>query len=335
MKIQRNFPLSKLVTMKLGGRASFVITVKKKEDVPKALAFARERSLPWVVISGGSNVIGADAFKGVVILMRIGGMKRLEGFRWHFGAGVALDVAVQKTIDASHSGMECLSGIPGNIGGAPVCNAGAYGQEVSDVIAGVEAYDVAKERFVNLNRKECRLEYRGSVFKSHPGKYIITGVCVELSVPDSEMPINHPGLAQHLKDHGVTKVSPKILRRAVLLLRSERLPSLKKHASAGSFFKNPVLTAREFTKFHRAFPDAPYQEQSGGEAKIPAGWLLDQSGLRGVEKFGFVSYHKNALVVINKSAETLADLEKYTKFASQTVHKKFGITLKRDPDMIK
>ena len=335
MKVQKDFLLSKLVTMRLGGRASFMVTIKRREDIPKALAFAAKQGLPWFVVSGGSNVIGSDHFNGVVILIKIGGIQRLGSYKWRFGAGVILDAAVSKTVKAGHSGMECLSGIPGNVGGAPVHNAGAYGQELSDIVTGVEVYDVDIRRFMNLSRKECKFEYLSSVFKRNPGKYIITGVNVELHAPDSGMPIKHLGLAKHLKDHGVVKVSPKILRRAVLHLRSERLPSLKKHASAGSFFKNPILNSREFTKFHKKFPDAPYEKQSDGSVKIFAGWLMDNGSLRGLEKFGFVSYEKNALIVINKSAKVLADLENYTKFVIDAVVKKFGITLERDPSVIK
>ncbi|MCL1929779.1 UDP-N-acetylmuramate dehydrogenase [Candidatus Saccharibacteria bacterium] len=334
MRIQKDFLLSKLVTMKLGGRASFVVTVRKKQDIPKALAFARSKKLPWFVLGGGSNVIGADFYNGVVILVKIGGIKRSDNYQWHFGAGVVLDTAIEKTIKAGSSGLECMSGIPGTVGGAPVHNAGAYGQELSDVVTSVEAYDVAKQEFVSLSHKSCKFEYLSSIFKNHPGKYIITGLNVQLRPSDPQMTLGHPGLKQHLKEHGVVKVSPKLLRRAVLNLRAERLPSLEKHASAGSFFKNPILSARKFAKFHKAFPGAPFDKQPSGEVKIFSGWLLEQAGLKGVEKFGFASYSENALVVINKSAKTLAELENYTQFASDAVFEKFGVTLERDPDII-
>jgi len=334
MKIQKNYPLSKLTTIKLGGRASFVVTVRSPDDVPRALKFAEEKKLPWFVLSGGSNSIGSDAFNGVVILMRIGGIKRLEGSRWRFGAGVVLDTAVEKTVKAGLSGMECLSGIPGNVGGAPVHNAGAYGQELSDVMTSVEAYSVKEQKFVTLGRKDCKFEYLGSMFKHQPKEYIITEVNVELHAPDSEMPIKHEGLKKHLAEHGVNKVSPKLLRRAVLTLRAERLPSVKKYASAGSFFKNPLLSAREFVKFHKNFPEAPYDEQPDRTVKVYAGWLMDKAGLKGVEKYGFVSYDKNALIVINKSALTFTALEQYTDFVQKSIRKTFGIKLERDPDVI-
>jgi UDP-N-acetylmuramate dehydrogenase len=335
MKIRQNQSISKFVTIKLGGPASFVVTVTKKEEIPKALGVAKKSKLPWFVSGGGSNTIGRDTFKGVLILNRIGGIARLGGRKWRIGTGVELDKAVAKTVKANHSGMECLSGIPGNVGGAPVHNAGAYGQEFSSVITSVEAYDVQNHKFVNLNRKDCQFSYLNSVFKQSPSRYIITSVVVELEEPDSEMPIKHSGLQNYLEQHKISKVSPKILRKAVLRLRDERLPSLKKYASAGSFFRNPVLETKASQTFRRQFPDAPFEELPDGQTKVFAGWLIEQAGLKGVKKYGFTTYSKNALIVINESATSFAALEKFTKFLQTKVYQKFRVKLERDPDLIK
>lgn len=186
MKIHENLPISELTTMKLGGKARYIIEITAEDDILPAYKFARERDLPTYIISGGSNIIAQDEdYHGVVLLNKIKGVhiveKTASTIQLKIGSGELLDDICAEFAKKGYTGMEAMSAIPGTIGGAVIQNSGAYGQDISKVLISVEAFDTQTNRLVAISKSEINYGYRTSIFNSSAkGRYFITAVCVKL-----------------------------------------------------------------------------------------------------------------------------------------------------------
>lgn len=350
MKMRENVPISEMTTMRLGGIARYVISVTTAEEVREAFAFARERALPTWVMGGGANTIGHDeGFPGVIILNEIkdiyiicgDGVKKVpltearslalgEKMVLQGGAGEVWDDVVQVVCDLGYSGVEALSMIPGTLGAAPVQNIGAYGQEVAQVIRSVEAYDTWHDEYVTLEKAEMDLRYRQTRFNSgtEAGRFVILTVTLELAKKPLERPF-YNSLERYIEKYHETDFSPANIRRMICKIRGEKLPDPKLVASAGSFFKN-VLVDPEGAEAAE-MKGIPVWRNADGSGKINSGWLIEACGLKGKEMFGFRVSEKAALVLINESAKSYADLAKARAKIVDTVRAKFGYELKQEP----
>lgn len=182
MKIQENVSLSELTTMRVGGEARWVITCESRDDIITAIDFARERSLPWFVLGGGSNVVAGDDYIGVIILNRIKGFEQIDDTTYRIGSGENWDETVAKLCTENLSGVECLSLIPGVAGATPVQNVGAYGQDISQTLVELTVYDANDGQFKTLSNDDCKFAYRESIFKSQIDRhYIICDITLRLS----------------------------------------------------------------------------------------------------------------------------------------------------------
>src|SRR5215467_12818137 len=167
MEILQNRPLAPLTTLGVGGNARFLVQAETFADVEEAVAFSRSKDLPLFVLGGGSNVLISDAgWNGLVLQISIPGIEEIGPGQFAVGAGVDWDAFVEQCVSQNHAGIECLSGIPGSVGGTPVQNVGAYGQEVSETISSVQVFDLAESRIRELTATECRFTYRTSIFNS-------------------------------------------------------------------------------------------------------------------------------------------------------------------------
>lgn len=349
MKIQENIPLSALTTMRIGGRAQFVIELHEPDDVPAAINFAHERRLPWFVLGGGSNVIADESYDGVIILNRIHGFKEISsdasGAIYQIGAGENWDETVARLVAQNLSGAEFLSAIPGVAGATPVQNVGAYGAEISQLLIELTAYNVATGKFEKLTNADCHFSYRNSIFKPQiDRKYIITYITLRLSRTSARPPFynslqkyllaKHPELARN--DHEFRdniSFTPAEIRRAVIEIRHYKLPDPAQIPSAGSFFKNPIVDAETARQLLARFPDAPHFPAPDNQVKLAAGWLIDQTGLKGFTDDGLQIYPKNALVVTNIAEHNSVDnLAKFRAEIIAKVHDKFGLTLEQEPE---
>jgi UDP-N-acetylmuramate dehydrogenase len=322
--------------MRLGGSARYVVEILSKDDLVAAVEFARERDLPWFVLGGGSNVVARGDFPGLIILNRIKGFKKIDDDEtsvvYRIGAGENWDLVVKRLVEAGLSGVEAMSAIPGCAGSTPIQNVGAYGQEIADVLVELEAYDTDSDQFVTLDAEECGFSYRNSIFKNPETRHhIITSITLRLSKEPPKPPF-YPSLEKYLTDNNITDFTVANIRTAVIAIRANKLPDPRSIASAGSFFKNPIVSRAVADELLVNFPDAPHWEMPGEKEKLAAGWLIDQAGLKAYEAHGMQIYSKNALVVTNLSAKSADDLEKFKSEVIARVKEKFGVALEQEPE---
>ncbi len=314
--------------MRLGGAARYVIDVEKTEDVAEAYAFAEEKNLPVYVLGCGSNIIGRDGgFDGVIIVNHLLGMGEIDDVTLYAYSGELLDDFVTYATKKGLSGIEALSAVPGTVGAAPVQNVGAYGQDISQTLVEVEAYDTRAKKIAILAREELDFGYRHSIFNSGKdvGRYFITKVTVRLKHGSLQPPF-YNSLQKYLDDNKITDYSPETIRLAVRAVRESKLPDPAEIASSGSFFKNVYLDDPEEIEKARA---AGIPVWDGG--KIPSGWLIENAGLKGRIFHGMRVSDKASLVLINESAESYADLATAREEVIKVVRDKFGYTLEQEP----
>jgi len=338
MHIQTDVSLKHYSTMRLGGLANALVEVQSKEDLLAALQWAKERQLPHLMLGGGSNVIFSNGFPGLVIVNKLQGFQVLH--KEHnevivqIGAGENWDTIVGRTVEMGLSGIEKLSLIPGTAGATPVQNVGAYGAEIADTFVKLEAYDLAEQQFVTLNKEDCQFSYRNSIFKSPKHRrYIITSLTLRLSTKPPEPPF-YDTLQKYLDKQRVRIYTPQIIRDAVIAIRASKLPDPKYLPNIGSFFKNPIISEAEAVALRHQYPDVPSFAASKDRVKIAAGWLIDTAGLKGYTSHGMRVYEKNALVFVNDSANSFEDLAAFKQEIIDTVHQKFGIVLEQEPELI-
>ena len=333
MKIRENVPISELTTMRLGGAARYVVEVESEDEVKKAWGFAAEKELPVYILGSGSNIIGRDGgFNGVILVNKIKGMgiavpEENGMIDLYANSGELLDDFVTYGTQMGFSGMEALSAIPGTVGAAPVQNVGAYGQDISQTLISVRAYDDLLEEIVDLPVYDLDLGYRHSIFNSGDGvgRYFITQITVRLERKTLKPPF-YNSLQKYLEDHNITDYSPESIRKAVRAVRESKLPDPAEIASSGSFFKNVYLKTPEEIK---AAEGRGIPVWDGG--KIPAGWLIEHAGLKGQVFHGMRVCDKASLVLINEDARSYADLDAARKEIIAIVRAKFGYTLEQEP----
>mgnify|MGYP000885955632 FL=1 len=353
LKIEENVMIKDLVTMRIGGPARFVITVTEKEDIPEAYKFAKEHNLPVWILGGGANTFSKDeGFEGVIILDRIMGISQVkapEGEEEKEGVayfkaygGEQWDDLVTFVSERGYSGIEAMAGIPGTAGAAPVQNIGAYGQEVTQVIVSVEAYDTKLEKFVVVPASEMKMSYRKSIFNSgeNVGRYFIYSTTVRVKKGQLNPPF-YRSLQAYVDEHGETDFSPLNIARMVKEVRNSKLPDPEKIASAGSFFKNVYLTDEEadeaetrgiqvWRNAKEVGPDSPEKRTN----LVNSGWLIEEAGLKGKVFHGMKVSDKAALILINESARSYADLAAAREEIAKIIFEKFGFKIEQEPDEI-
>ena len=340
--------------MRLGGNARFVIEVESVADVKEAFRFADEKQLPVFALGAGANTIGRDeGYDGVLILDRIKGIEVVEetedGVLVRAGGGEVWDDLVAYCCEREYSGIEAMSGIPGLVGSAPVQNIGAYGQDISQTIDHVEAYDRQSREMVILGRDEMQMGYRSTIFNTgdNAGRYFITAVTLMLENREFLRPPFYASLQAYLaKEQGIEApsdgtlpeiadrfYSPNEIRQAVLAVRGAKLPDPATIPSSGSFFKNIYLSDDEASAA-RAQGLKVYDKPGGGHM-LNSGFLIQSCGLSGKLLHGMRVNERAALVLINESAKSYADLDAARSEIRQAVKTKFGYDLQQEPVEIK
>lgn len=328
MKIRENVPISELTTMRLGGPAKFVIEIESQDEVVEAFDFVNEHGLPFFILGDGANTIGHDeGFDGVIIMNKIKGVTVSGNMIYAFG-GEEWDKVVEAACEHNLTGIEALSKIPGTAGAAPVQNIGAYGQDVSKVLKSVEVYDTLIDEFKTLKNEELKFSYRKSILNSEEaGRYFVIAIAMELKDGQMERPF-YNSLEKYIEENNETDFSPKSIRRMVSAIRADKLPDPKERASAGSFFKNVYLSDEEAKAAEeKGLP--VYHGKDGN--KINSGWLIEHAGLSGKTLHGMHVNEKAALVLINDSAKSYADLAAAREEIVKTVKEKYGYEIKQEP----
>lgn len=338
MQIQTNVSLKNYSTMRIGGIAKAMTTVTTPEDVKSAVAWARARNAPLLLLGGGSNVIFSDGYDGLVVVNRIKEFAVLDDTAEHtlirVGAGENWDDIVQKTVGMGLHGLEFLSAIPGTAGATPVQNVGAYGAEIADTFVELRAFDMHTNGFVTLSKQDCGFTYRNSIFKSPiDRRYIICTITLRLEKSMPKPPF-YAALQAYLDAHGITEYTPATIRKAVIAIRAKKLPDPAHVANTGSFFKNPIVPATQAAELLAQHPTMPHWSLPDGRVKLAAGWLVDEAGLKGYKAHGMATYEHHALVLVNEHAKNYADLLAFKNEIIAKVQAAFGVILEQEPELL-
>ncbi|NBV12010.1 MAG: UDP-N-acetylmuramate dehydrogenase [Actinobacteria bacterium] len=326
--------LANHTSLRIGGPAKNFVHATTEEELVNAVKAADAAGDEVLIIGGGSNVLVADAgFNGTVIRVETKGntyhVDACSGGMITVAAGEDWDEFVAWILEKGFAGLETMSGIPGTVGGAPIQNIGAYGHEVSEVIARVRTWDRKEGAYKTFSNSECEFSYRSSVFKKNPGRYVIIDVTFQLRNGEMSLPIKYKELASYLGVELESRVLVSEVRKAVLALRAAKgmLLDAKDHDtwSAGSFFVNPVLSAEAAAKLPA---DAPRWVQEDGRVKTSAAWLMENAGFKkGQIHNGAGVSNKHVLALINNGSASAADIAELARKAKKMVQEKFGVEL--------
>jgi UDP-N-acetylmuramate dehydrogenase len=336
MDIHTNIPLKNYTTMRLGGNARFMAEAHTPNEIAEICRNAHSQKLPIFVLGGGSNVIVRDSgFNGIVVRNKIPGFEVIASepgqTQIKIGAGENWDDVVKRTVDMNLTGIEAMSAIPGTAGAAPVQNVGAYGQEIADTLVSLTAYDNETDAFVTLMAADCGFSYRHSIFRGDAvGRYVITDITLRLYTTAPQPPF-YAAVQKYFEEHDITLFTAQIVRDAVIAIRKDKLPDPSIMPNTGSFFKNAIVEDWQLVDLRKEYPDIPTYDMSDGRFKVPTGWLIEQTGLKGKTIHGMRIHNKNALVLINESASGYADLAAARDEIMGAVRDKFRITIVQEP----
>ncbi len=333
--------LSDWTTLRVGGPAGAFVEVPDVASLSGALRQAEAEDVPVLVLGGGSNVVVADeGFPGTVVRIAMTGVRfqpEVDGVIAHVGAGEDWSALVSRFVAEGLSGTECLSGIPGLAGATPVQNVGAYGQDVSETITSVTAWDRRARSLTRMTPADCRFSYRDSLFKRNP-RYVVTEVAFDLRRSRSSGPLRYGELARRL-GIAVGKTAPLgetagaviELRRAKGMVLEADDPDSR---SVGSFFTNPVLDEARMRELLKLAPDVPrFGEERG--TKVPAAWLVERSGFaRGYRKGGAAISSKHALALTVLDGGSASDLVALARDVRDGVMQRFGVRLEPEPVLV-
>lgn len=334
--IEENFSLKSFNTFGIQSYAKIFAEATTIDDLKSIIDIFRDNPLPKLVLGGGSNLLFTQDFDGIVMYPNLEGIELVK----HSGeitwlrayAGENWDKFVEFCVSKKLGGIENLSLIPGNVGACPIQNIGAYGVEVKDVIESVEVIDIKTGDKLIFSNADCQFGYRNSIFK-HEGKnkYIITSVVFKLR--------NQPAIFLNYKDvmeelSNFSEVTVATVRQSIINIRRRKLPDPAEFGNAGSFFKNPVISTNLFQTIREKFSSAPSFPVDNESVKIPAAWLIETCGWKGVRQ-GNVGTHENQpLVIINYNGATGREVVQLAEKIHKSVSQRFGIELEMEVNVI-
>jgi UDP-N-acetylmuramate dehydrogenase len=340
LAVRRHAPLAPLTTLGVGGAAEWFAVANDAGDVQAAHAWCAERRQPLHVLGGGSNLVVADeGVQGLVLQVAIGGVAvRGEGSETvvRAGAGEGWDGVVALAVERGLAGLECLSGIPGSVGGTPIQNVGAYGQEVADTIERVHVFDRHSGEYGELGAGACAFSYRSSRFKgADAGRFVVCGV--EMRLRRGEPTVTYPDIIEYLRHAGAARPSLGQTREAVLAVRRRKGmvvdPADPDSRSVGSFFMNPVVAAAARERVSSAAgAAAPGFVLPDGRVKLAAAWLIEQAGFaRGFADGAVGLSSKHPLAIVNRGGAAASDVVRLAVRIKRRVLERFGVALRPEP----
>ncbi len=324
MIFTENKSLLSFNSFRLPALARWYCEVSDTEQLREAASFANQRNLDPFVIGGGTNIVLTGDIDGLVIHNRIEGMD-IGADALVVGAGADWHEFVARTVSAGIGGLENLALIPGSAGAAPVQNIGAYGVELSDRFAWLDACHMKTLESVRFEGKDCRFTYRDSYFKKD-GNWCITRLGLR---PSEAIVMTYPGVNSYLEQRNLAPSHEGVFK-AVCHLRRAKLPDVHQQPNVGSFFKNPIVDADAALGLRQRFRDIP-QHKADGMIKLSAAWLIEQAGLKGASEGGVSVSDTHALVLVNRGQGSVSQLRALVQQITAAVQKKFGVTLDIEP----
>ena len=335
MNIQQNISLKPYNTFGIDAIASRFVSVDCFFSLQEILTQEKDVFL----LSGGSNMLLTKNINKLVVHINITGIsidrENENDVHITVNAGEDWHDFVLWCISQNYGGLENLSLIPGHVGTSPIQNIGAYGVEIKDVITKVEGIDISTTKRVEFSNADCAFGYRNSIFKNElKGKVVITSVSFKLSKKRHQLNTSYGAIEQELAAKNILKPSLKNISDAVIKIRKSKLPDPKEIGNSGSFFKNPIISKEQFLALQKANTSMPSYAVSENEIKIPAGWLVEQSGFKG-KRFGDAGVHdKQALVLVNYGNASGKEIHQLAKKIQETVFKNFKISLEIEVNII-
>ncbi|MGB0123811.1 MAG: UDP-N-acetylmuramate dehydrogenase [Silvibacterium sp.] len=339
MEFREQVPLAPYTTFKIGGPARWFAEAVTESDILQAVDFARLRDLPLFVLGGGSNLLVADeGFAGLVVRVGLCGIEQQDDV-FQVAAGEDWDGFVALVVEREYAGVECLAGIPGTVGGTPIQNVGAYGQEVSETVARVRVLNLGSLKFEEFTNQACGFSYRRSVFNTaERGKYIVTRVTYELR-KNGAARVSYADLKRYFKDCSAPSLHE--VSAAVREIRSGKgmflVPGDPDCRSAGSFFKNPIVAAEHYARIAaQEASEVPHYPAADGAVKIPAAWLLERAGFHKGYALGAAGISsRHTLALINRGNARAADIFALRDRIIAEVAARFGIGLEPEPVLLR
>lgn len=337
MRLLRNFSLKNYNSFGIDVRAKRFISVKNTEDLRNILRKSYASEL--FILGGGSNMLLTGDINKTVIHIGLKGREILseteDEVTVQAAAGENWHEFVLWTLEKGYGGLENLSLIPGNVGTAPIQNIGAYGVELKDSFVSCHAMNIQTLEKKEFSLQDCEFGYRNSVFKNQlKGQYIITAVNFRLSKKDHELHTDYGSIKTELENKGITSPTITDISNAVIEIRQSKLPDPKKLGNSGSFFKNPVISLKQFEKLREAHPGVPSYHVSDTQIKVPAGWLIDKAGFKGYRE-GDAGVHKNqALVLVNYGNATGQEILALSQKIQDEIKKDFGVSLEAEVNIL-
>ncbi len=338
LNFQKDFDLIAYNSMGLASKAKYFVSVESIQELKEALEFADVKKLSNMILGGGSNVLFITDFDGLVVNMALKGenlVKEDEAYVYlKVNAGENWHQLVLRCVEKDWGGIENLSLIPGSVGASPIQNIGAYGVELKDVFVSLEALDPSKGEIRTFLKEECKFGYRNSIFKNElKNKLVITSVTIKLQ-KNADPKIDYKALADKLEEKGISNPTIKDVSEAVIEVRESKLPNPAKIGNTGSFFKNPIISTSLFEELKQDYKKMPSYFVSEGMVKVPAGWLIEEAGWKGVREGDAGVHEKQALVLVNYGNASGVQIWDLAMRIKASIFKEFKIELTPEVNII-
>ncbi|MDX1585598.1 MAG: UDP-N-acetylmuramate dehydrogenase [Balneolaceae bacterium] len=336
--VQHEVDLAPYNTLHIQAKAASLISVTSQEQLVRFIKEAGVEPNNLFVLGGGSNILFADDFDGMVLHIAIRGRKVVEETEDYvllrIGAGENWHETVMHCVDHGWGGIENLSLIPGTVGAAPIQNIGAYGVELEEVFQSLEAVELATGDVKTFYKEDCRFGYRDSIFKNQlKGKYAVAAVTLRLSKKPS-LNTSYGAIRKELERRDIASPTIRDISRVVIDIRNSKLPDPDELGNAGSFFKNPIVSRQKYEQLKMNYPSIPGYELNEIETKVPAGWLIEEAGLKGMRYGNAGTYKQQALVIVNHGGATGDEIMELSEKIRTAVREKFGIELVPEVNII-
>lgn len=333
-------------TLAIDATARYFVDIESAGQLPEAVAFARQKQLPLMILGQGSNVVFQSDFPGLVIHIALTGIEVFEcgdSIELEVGAGENWHELVMFCARQGWWGIENLALIPGTVGAAPIQNIGAYGVELDRVLVAVSGWHIGEGQWKTLALAACQLGYRDSIFKrSLKDQFIVSGVRIRLA-RDAGPNIGYQPLAEVFAERENEKPTPLQVAEAVMAIRRSKLPDPAEVPNAGSFFKNPIVSAQKHAELLDRYPDLVSYPQSDGRFKLAAAWLIERAGwkgcgskggaLKGMNENGVSMHDRQALVLVNRQGAGGDQLLAFADRVRDAVKSQFGVALEIEPSI--
>ncbi len=337
LQIQENVSLKNFNTFGVEANARYFVEINRTEELAELFLDPQWKTTKTLVLGGGSNMLLLNDFDGLVIRINIRGIEHRISHNDVFieaGAGEVWNDLVNFCVQRDYAGLENLSLIPGSVGASPIQNIGAYGVELKDVFRSCLAFERATGQFKTFTKEDCRFDYRESVFKSElKDQYIIVSVKFQLSLIP-HLNLKYGAIEQELANRGITEPTIHDVSQVVSHIRVSKLPDPSTIGNAGSFFKNPIISAEEFAAVEGKFPEVVHYPAGHGQVKLAAGWLIEQCGWKGKVAGHTGTWKNQALVLVNHGGATGNEVYTFSSQIIDSVYAKFGVILQREVNII-